>query len=139
LWRAGFLSNSRFDWNVMPAFQARPVVLVVEDETLVRMYAADILAEAGYEVIEAVNAQQALTQLNTRPDVEVVFTDINMPGEMNGFDLVREVHRRRPGIPVILTSGRMRPDRTVIPEIMAFVPKPYTAEKLTGLVNQVLA
>jgi DNA-binding NtrC family response regulator len=103
------------------------------------MYAADVLEDAGYEVIEAVNAEQALAQLDARPDIEVIFTDINMPGEMNGFDLVREVHRRRPGIPVILTSGRMRPERSVIPEIKAFVPKPYTAERLTGLVSRVLA
>jgi CheY-like chemotaxis protein len=123
----------------MSASQARPAVLVVEDESLVRMYAADVLEDAGYEVIEAANAQQALTQLEARPDIEVIFTDINMPGEMNGFDLVREVHRRRPGIPMILTSGRMRPERAVIPEIQAFVPKPYTAERLTGLLSRVLS
>lgn len=123
----------------MSASQARPAVLVVEDESLVRMYAADVLEEAGYEVIEAGNADQALVQLEARPDIEVIFTDINMPGEMNGFDLVREVHQRRPGIPVILTSGRMRPERTVIPEIRAFVPKPYTAERLTGLLSRVLS
>jgi len=122
----------------MSASQTRPAVLVVEDEALVRMYAADVLEDAGYEVIEAGNAQQALAQLEARPDLEVIFTDINMPGEMNGFDLAREVHQRRPGIAVILTSGRMRPERA-LPEIRAFVPKPYTAERLTGLLSRVLS
>jgi CheY-like chemotaxis protein len=123
----------------MSASEARPAVLVVEDESLVRMYAVDVLQEAGYEVLEAGNAQQALAQLDARPDIEVMFTDINMPGDMDGFALAREVHKRRPGIHLILTSGRMRLDRASIPEIKAFVPKPYTAEKLTGLLSQVLS
>jgi CheY-like chemotaxis protein len=123
----------------MSALVARPAVLVVEDESLVRMYAVDVLEDAGYEVIEAANAQQALAQLDARPDIEVMFTDINMPGDMDGFALAREVYRRRPHIHLILTSGRMRLDRTAIPEISAFVPKPYTAEKLTGLLSKVLS
>lgn len=123
----------------MSALPARPAVLVVEDESLVRMYAVDVLEEAGYEVIEAGNAQQALKQLDARPDIDVMFTDINMPGDMDGFALAREVHKRRPGIHLILTSGRMRLDRAAVPEVTAFVPKPYTAEKLTGLLNSVLS
>jgi CheY-like chemotaxis protein len=122
----------------MSASEPRPAVLVVEDESLVRMYAVDVLEDAGYEVIEAGNAADALVKLDQRPDISVVFTDINMPG-MDGFDLAREVHRRRPGIHLILTSGRMRLDRAALPEVTAFVPKPYTAEKLTGLLNHVLA
>jgi DNA-binding NtrC family response regulator len=123
----------------MSAVSARPAVLVVEDESLVRMYAVDVLEDAGYEVIEASNAEQALAQLDARLDIEVVFTDINMPGDMDGFALAREVHKRRPGIHLILTSGRMRLDRAALPAVMAFVPKPYTAEKLTGLLSQVLS
>jgi CheY-like chemotaxis protein len=123
----------------MSALAVRLAVLVVEDESLVRMYAVDVLEEAGYEVIEAANALQALVQLDARPDIEVMFTDINMPGDMDGFALAREVNKRRPDIHLILTSGRMRLDRAAIPEIRAFVPKPYTAEKLTGLLSQVLS
>ena len=123
----------------MSALPVRPAVLVVEDESLVRMYATDVLEDAGYEVIEAGNAQQALAQLEARPDIDVIFTDINMPGDMDGFALAREVHKRRPGIHLILTSGRMRLDRAAVPEAVAFMPKPYTAEKLTGLLNSVLS
>jgi CheY-like chemotaxis protein len=122
----------------MSAPQTRPAVLVVEDESLVRMYAVDVLQDAGYDVIEAGNAEQALAQIEARPDIEVMFTDVNMPG-MDGFELAREVHKRRPGIHLILTSGRMRMDRAALPEVRAFVPKPYTAEKLTGLLSQVLS
>ncbi|HEY5338002.1 MAG TPA: response regulator [Rhizomicrobium sp.] len=123
----------------MSAYQARPAVLVVEDEPLVRMYAVDVLEEAGYEVIEAVNAEQALAQLDARPDVSVMFTDINMPGKMDGFDLAREVNRRRPDIHLILTSGKMRPDQRALPQIKAFVAKPYTAERLTNLLSTVFS
>jgi CheY-like chemotaxis protein len=122
----------------MSAPQTRPAVLVVEDESLVRMYAVDVLQDAGYDVIEAGNAEQALAQIEARPDIEVMFTDVNMPG-MDGFELAREVHKRRPGIHLILTSGRMRMDRAALPEVRAFVPKPFTAEKLTGLLSQVLS
>ena len=122
----------------MSASVSRPAVLVVEDESLVRMYAIDVLEDAGYEVVEAANADQALAQLDARPDVSVMFTDINMPG-MDGFALAKEVHRRRPDVHLILTSGRVGPDRAELPAIRAFVAKPYTAEGLTGLLDKILA
>jgi CheY-like chemotaxis protein len=75
-----------------------PVILVVEDETLLRMLAGDILTEdAGYRVIEAVNADEALILLESRHDVRLVFTDVNMPGALNGFALARIVDMRFPG------------------------------------------
>ena len=71
------------------------IILLVEDEALVRMLASDILTEeAGYRVIEAVNADEALTLLEARPDVRLVFTDVDMPGSLNGFTLARIVDRR---------------------------------------------
>jgi CheY-like chemotaxis protein len=70
------------------------VVLVVEDETLVRMFMADFLDEAGFRVFEAVNADEALTVLQARPDIQVVVTDIEMPGTMNGLELTRVVRER---------------------------------------------
>src|ERR1700761_8445056 len=107
----------------MSAFGSRPAVLVVEDESLVRMYAVDVLEDAGYEVIEAGNAAQALAKLQERPHIDVMLTDINMPGDMDGLALARELHRMHPNVHLILTSGRMRLDRAAIPEITAFVPK----------------
>jgi CheY-like chemotaxis protein len=82
------------------------VILLVEDETLVRMIASDVLTEdAGYRVIEAGNADEALTLLEVRHDVRLVFTDVDMPGSLNGYALARIVDMRWPGIGVIVTSG----------------------------------
>jgi CheY-like chemotaxis protein len=123
----------------MSASLSRPAVLVVEDEPLVRMYAVEILQDAGYDVIEAANAEQALAKLEARPDISVMFTDINMPGTMDGFALAREVHQRRPGIHLILTSGKMLADKNQVPGLCAFVSKPYTGEHLTGLMSTLLS
>lgn len=86
------------------------VVLVVEDETLVRMFMADFLDEAGFKVFEAVNADEALTVLQARPDVQVVITDIEMPASaMNGLKLAQTFQERWPGVGVAISSGRERP------------------------------
>jgi CheY-like chemotaxis protein len=103
-------------------------VLVVEDETLVRMFMADFLDEAGFKVFEAVNADEALTVLEARPDVQAVVTDIEMPGSMNGIELAHEIRHRWPGIGVIVTSGRQRPGLNDLPEGVPFLAKPYLPE-----------
>ncbi len=82
----------------------RPVVLIVEDEFLLRMDAAEAIAAAGFEVIEAVNADQAIEVLEARRDITVVFTDIQMPGSMDGLKLARAVRGRWPPIKIIATS-----------------------------------
>jgi CheY-like chemotaxis protein len=87
------------------------VVLVVEDETLMRMFMADFLDEAGFKVFEAVTADEALTVLQARPDVQVVVTDIEMPGTMNDLELTRVVRKRWPGVGVVISSGRALPVR----------------------------
>jgi CheY-like chemotaxis protein len=87
------------------------VVLVVEDETLMRMFMADFLDEAGFKVFEAVTADEALTVLQARPDVQVVVTDIEMPGTMNDLELTRVVRKRWPGVGVVISSGRAPPVR----------------------------
>ena len=78
----------------------RPVVLIVEDECLIRMDAADMIAGAGFEVVEAANGDQAIEILETRRDITVVFTDIQMPGSMDGLKLVRAVRGRWPPIKI---------------------------------------
>src|ERR1700735_5248147 len=85
----------------------RPVVLIVEDEFLLRMDAVDIIAAAGFEVVEAENADQAIEILEARRDITVVFTDIQMPGSMDGLKLARAVRGRWPPIKIIATSGRL--------------------------------
>ena len=101
------------------------VVLVVEDDILVRMIATDILADAGFRVIEARDAQEALTLLGARSDVQVVFTDCNMPGAIDGIGLAHLVHLRTPEVGIVVTSGKMRPAATDLPPGARFVAKPY--------------
>ena len=85
------------------------VILLVEDEVLVRMLAADVLSEAGFTVLESTNAEEALTLLEARPDVQVLFTDVNMPGALDGLGLAQTVHNRSPGVGILIGSGRIRP------------------------------
>ena len=85
----------------------RPVVLIVEDEFLLRMDAADMIAAAGFEVVEAENADQAIEILEARRDITVVFTDIQMPGSMDGLKLARAVRGRWPPIKIVATSGHL--------------------------------
>lgn len=115
------------------------IILVVEDEALVRMLASDILTEeGGYRVIEAVNADEALILLESRHDVRLVFTDVDMPGQLNGFALARIVDMRFPGIKVIVTSGRTQPGRGDLPKGMPFLSKPYAPSALIRMVKEAL-
>jgi len=113
-------------------------ILVVEDECLVRLDAAEILRTAGFEVVEAADAGQALDVLAHRSDIDLLFTDINMPGELDGIELARRIRRSRPAIHVLLTSGHVRPDRADLPD-GAFLPKPYSPESMTRTVYELMA
>ena len=110
------------------------VVLVVDDEPLLRMNACDMLADAGFETVEAGGSEEALGQLDSHPEVSVLFTDINMPGPMDGLDLARRVHERRPDIQLIITSGRRAPLKLEIPHDGQFISKPYDAAALVRLI-----
>jgi CheY-like chemotaxis protein len=124
----------------MGTLESRPtVILVVEDEALVRMIASDILTEkGGYRVLEAAHAEEALTLLESRHDVRLVFTDVEMPGSLDGFALARIVDMRFPGIKVIVTSGRMTPGAGDLPKGTRFLPKPYAPLALVGMVRGIL-
>jgi two-component system, response regulator PdtaR len=120
----------------MSQSEPRMVVLVVEDQTLVRMFMADFLDEAGFKVFEAVNADEALTVLQARPDVQAVVTDIEMPaGSMNGLELARVVQDRWPGIGVVISSGRERPGPDDLSEKVAFVSKPYLPDTIINVIR----
>jgi two-component sensor histidine kinase/DNA-binding NarL/FixJ family response regulator len=86
---------------------ALPNVLIVEDEMILRMRAVDIVEDAGFTPIEAVNADDALAILESRTDIEMLFTDIQMPGSMDGLKLAHAVHERWPSIKIILVSGQL--------------------------------
>ena len=112
----------------------QPAVLVVEDETLVRMAISLDLSDAGFRVIEAANATEALDVLEAH-HVDLVFTDIRMPGAMDGLALMREVRRRFPDLPVILTSAHAELSEQAR-DGAALVPKPYSARAVLSLITQ---
>lgn len=105
----------------------RPVVLIVEDEALLRINAAEMITEAGFDVVEAGNADEAIAILERRLDIHIVFTDIQMPGSMDGLKLARFIRGRWPPIKLVATSGQVTIQDGDLPEGGVFVGKPYTA------------
>jgi DNA-binding NtrC family response regulator len=111
---------------------ASDIILVVEDELLIRMALAQHLEECGYTVLEAENAAEAIKVLKQQSEIAVVFTDVNMPGEMDGLGLAKWVIANRPRIAVMVASGHAAKD-TVVKELCgarAFI-KPYSFDELT--------
>ncbi len=116
-----------------------PVVLLVEDEPLVRMTAADELDDAGFRVLEAKNADEALVVLEAHSDeVQVLFTDVNMPGSMDGMALAERVYQRWPHVLLLISSGYARPHPDEIPDHGRFVPKPYRGETLVRHITEMM-
>jgi CheY-like chemotaxis protein len=116
-----------------------PVVLLVEDEPLVRMTAADELEEAGFQVLEAANADVALKVLEARSDeIQVLFTDVNMPGSMDGMALAERVYQRWPHVLLLISSGYARPHPGEIPEHGRFMPKPYRGATLVRHITEMM-
>jgi CheY-like chemotaxis protein len=113
-------------------------VLIVEDEMIVRLIGSDTLADAGYEVVEAETADEALRILDQHGDIEVLFTDIRMPGSMNGLELARVVHERWPAVKILITSGDTFPQDSEIADHGRFLAKPYRTEVLRREVDKLL-
>lgn len=107
-----------------------PNVLVVEDEMMLRMKAVDIVEDAGFTSVEAVDADQALSILESRSDISLLFTDIQMPGSMDGLKLAHAVHERWPDIKIILVSGRVTPTDAEKPVNSRFFGKPLSDRKM---------
>lgn len=118
--------------------QAAAPILIVEDDVLVRMVATAALEDAGYRVIEADCATEALELLAGEESVSVLFTDINMPG-MDGIELARLASERRPGLMVVLTSGYEQPGPDELPEHGRFLPKPYLPEEMMAIITSIAA
>jgi CheY-like chemotaxis protein len=106
------------------------VVLVVEDEMLLRMRAVDMVEDAGFTPLEAVDADQAVAILESRSDIALLFTDIQMPGSMDGLKLAHAVHDRWPPIKIILVSGKLRLTNSDIPADSRFFGKPFEAKDM---------
>lgn len=117
------------------------VVLVVEDEVLIRLSVADYLRDCGFRVLEAANADEALAVLDHgREPVDLVFSDVNMPGSMNGFELASWIRANRPAIGVILASGV--PQKAKVAKDICedgVLPKPYDHQELVGRIRRALA
>lgn len=122
-----------------PSGKSPPVVLVVEDEPLLRMMAVEVVEEAGFVALEAGNADEAVALLESRSDIALLFTDINMPGSMDGLKLAHAVRGRWPPIKILLVSGQVRLQPSQLPSSSRFVGKPYRAavmvEELRSLVG----
>ncbi|SFB46134.1 Response regulator receiver domain-containing protein [Rhizobium sp. NFR07] len=118
---------------------AKPVVLVVEDEPLQRMMAVDLALDAGFEVVEAWSADEAVAILESRSDIRVVFTDVDMPGSMDGLKLAAAIRDRWPPIEIIVTSGHMRLTDDALPVRSVFFSKPYDTEKVAAEMTRMAA
>lgn len=116
-----------------------PVVVVVEDEPLIRLVASDMLAEAGFRTVEACNADEALTLLEAKPDAVAIVTDVKMPGSFDGFALAHLVASRWPETGIVIVSGHAMPGEGDMPEGALFLVKPYQPSALINAVRTVTA
>src|SRR6476661_9131454 len=107
-----------------------PVVLIVEDEPLLRLLAVEVVEEAGFVALEAANADEAVLLLESRPDICLLFTDINMPGSMDGLKLAHAARNRWPPIKILVVSGKQQLQSSDLPSNSCFVGKPYLASAL---------
>ncbi|WP_245858527.1 response regulator [Sphingomonas guangdongensis] len=114
------------------------VVLLVEDEMLVRLIGSDALSDAGYTVVEAETADEAVKLLEGGGEVHLLFTDIRMPGSMDGLALAELVRQRWPDIRILLTSGDTLPTREQIPDEGSFLQKPYRVDALRAEVQRLI-
>ncbi|SEG13419.1 response regulator [Bosea lathyri] len=123
----------------MPSQIAKPVVLIVDDEPILRMHAAMIADDAGLSAVEAETADEAISILETRSDIRLVFTDIEMPGSMNGLKLADFVRDSWPDISLIVASGRVRVAEDSLPTGARFFSKPYPERELVQTMQRMAA
>jgi two-component system, response regulator PdtaR len=115
----------------------RPVVLVVEDDVLVRMNATDMVVEAGFEPIAASDADEAIRILESRDDIRAVFTDVQIPGSIDGMRLARVVRNRWPPVALIVTSGKTD-GLERLPTGGKILPKPYDQAQVEAALRQLI-
>jgi CheY-like chemotaxis protein len=113
----------------------RPLVLVVEDEPLLRLHAVTLLEDAGYDTLQAGSAEEAIELLETPANIRAVFTDIDLPGDMDGLRLAKAIRERWPPVELILTSGHIQVEQGQLPERGHFLPKPYNSRELTRVLE----
>lgn len=118
---------------------ATRVVLVVEDHPIIRMGAIQLIEEAGYEAVAATNADEAIIILEARPDIHLVFTDIEMPGSLDGLKLAHYVRRRWPPVLLIVVSGKTMLDEGQLPKGARFFAKPYNDNAIVETMRDMFA
>ncbi|WP_018900680.1 response regulator [Rhizobium sp. 2MFCol3.1] len=114
------------------------IVIVVEDEPLIRLFIADALEGAGFAVLEAGSVLEAVGVLGMRTDVDAIFTDVDMPGGLSGIDLANMVASVSPHMGVVVTSGRADVNPSDLPAGAKFLPKPYNATVAIATVESVI-
>ena len=107
-------------------------VLVVEDDAILRLHALDIVEEAGFVALEAKNADEAIVILESRTDIALLFTDVNMPGSMDGVKLAHAVRNRWPPIKIVVVSGHVQLDESDLPTNSRFFGKPFEVQKMVA-------
>ena len=116
-----------------------PVVLVVEDDWLLRLIAIEIVEDAGLVAIEAANADEAIAILECRADIALIFTDVDMPGSMDGLRLAHAVRRRWPPIKIIIVSGKTHLSNADLPSDARFFSKPYSVPNMISELRSLVA
>jgi CheY-like chemotaxis protein len=114
------------------------VILVVEDEMMLRMRAVDMVEDAGYTPVEAVDADGAVAILESRSDIALMVTDIQMPGSMDGLGLAHAVHERWPSIKIIVVSGRLKQPNIDLPADSRFFGKPLEAVEMIAQMRSMI-
>ena len=105
-----------------------PVILVVDDEVFLRLNATAFLEDAGFQTVEAANAAEAFNIMEIRSDIRILFTDVQMPGSIDGIELAQKVHDHWPNVLLLMTSGKSWPLERPVPDHGHFLPKPYSDE-----------
>src|SRR4029077_11794065 len=133
------LSNPFSDWmgpSLSPRRRAiMTAILIVEDDVLANEHLEFILQQAGYDVLSATSADEAAELLEDHEDVQLLVTDINLPGSMNGLKLATAAKARRPKVNIIIVTGYTAPTNDEIPLGSLFIPKPYNARKIIEAVR----
>ncbi|MCX7326036.1 MAG: response regulator [Hyphomicrobiales bacterium] len=118
--------------------QAKPVILVVEDQSVIRMCAVELIMESGFAVLAAGNADEAISILEARSDVKLVFTDVDMPGTMDGIRLAHSIRDRWPSIALLVTSGKTILAESQFPAGVRLFPKPYADQSIIDAIIALL-
>jgi len=117
--------------------QSRPVVLIVEDEPLIRMEAVDMIEEVGFRTFDVGSANPAISLMEAHDDIGILFTDIDMPGSMDGLKLAAYVRKRWPTVSIVIASGAVDVETLDLPEGAYFFPKPYPTDQIARALETV--